>query len=904
MFIIPDFASYTNKYRVKHNYTGYLSATGKSGMSFLNHTPHKLTFAIAAALLASYQTAAANQNNWNCRQVDNQWDCSSQINSTINRQPSTETLDQDSTVSPEKPAQSIDSQDNALEKSKKTSLPVSPSSAHGTQVESSQTTSIETSSKSENRPLPVNKSSTPDIPPAPSLPESKYAHLNWYPYPKGQSPDHCSGRYIEPALPEDDGTPFQFMPIVVDATEARTELGLGTQLSGSVKIVQGSRSLYSSSATINQETGDIDLKGGAIYREPGLLFTGKTAQSNTNSKKTTLNDAEYVLYKNNIRGSVSQISRNEDATITIKEGNYTQCPPGTETWQVAAKEIHLDKESGFGWAKHATLRVSDIPILYVPYFYFPIDDRRHSGFLYPSIRYSNTEGLDLGIPYYFNIAPNMDDTLTPRFLEKRGIMLENEFRYMNKYSINSLSTSYLPSDSLTDKDRWLLGIQHNGRPADNWRSNIDYLQVSDNDYFDDLGTKLDVTEESHLNRSGSLAYYGNQWQAELLLQSYQTIDENITPYRRLPQLQVSGNPTFEPDWLSASYLVQLTQFDRELTGLTGSNRITGSRLHAEPKLSVNFSNVSGYIKPSVKFWHSQYSLDNQLDGINDSPSISVPVVSIDSGLFFDRDFSLFNNNYQQTLEPRLYALYVPEQDQSAIPDFDTTAYSFNYASLFRDNRFSGYDRIGDAQQLSLGVTSRLIDKKGREAVTASIGQAIYFEDRLVDLGSNAPIDSTSDYSDIATSVNWRPNKRMNVAFNANFNHEDIRNTENNVAVRYQEDINHIISFSYRFSEDVREQSTASFIWPISKNWSALGVWQYDWLTNDNIDTAFGLEYESCCWKTRLITRHWLQDNDEKDTALYLQFVLKGLGSFGSSGGSDFVEKITGFEQREEINDQF
>lgn len=878
-------------------------------MSFLKHTSHRLTAAITTALLAQYQPAFANQNNWNCQQVDNKWDCSGEL-ATTTREPKNPASD-NSEEQIERLTQSTGTQAETIEQTQK-SASTALSAAAAAEIQASvipptdaPTTemplSAEAPLKSQNNLAPSTANITP-VEKEPSHPQSAYAHLGWYPYAEGESPNHCSGRYIEPALPEDDGTPFQFKSITVDASEARTELGLGTELSGSVKIVQGSRSLYSSSATINQETGDINLSGGATYREPGLLFTGKTAQSNTNSKKTTLNDAEYVLFKNGVRGSVAQISRNEDATITIKDGSYTQCPPGTDTWKLTANEINLDKKSGFGSAKHATLRVGDIPVLYVPYFYFPIDDRRHTGFLYPTISYSDTEGLDFGVPYYFNIAPNIDDTLTPRFLEKRGILLENEFRYMNTYSVNSLSTSYLPSDRLTDQDRWLLGIQHTGKPADRWKTNINYLSVSDDDYFDDLGTKLDVNEESHLNRSGSVAYYANQWQAEFLLQSYQTIDDNTTPYRRLPQLQVSGEPALESDWLSASYIFQLTQFDRDITGLTDSDRVTGSRLHIEPELTATYRHISGYIKPAIKLWHSQYTLDNQVDGMNDSPSISVPVISVDSGLYFDRDFSLFNNPYQQTLEPRLYALYVPERDQSAIPDFDTTAYSFNYASLFRSNRFSGYDLIGDAQQLSLGVSSSLIDQKGREAVTASIGQAMYFNDRTVDLDDSTLTDSTSEFSDIATSVTWRPNKRLNINFNANFDHEDFRTTEDNVAVRYQEDINRIVSFSYRFSEDVREQSTASFIWPVSKHWSALGVWQYDWLTSDNIDTAIGLEYESCCWKTRLITRQWLTDDDEQDTAVYLQFVLKGLGSFGSSGGSDFVEKITGFEQREEIND--
>lgn len=891
-------------------YTGRLSVNGTSGMSFFKHSSYKLTIAITAVLLTQHQPALAKQGDWNCLLENGSWDCSSTITTKPTPNKNTQAaapekisteIDENNFLPPQLPVLSKPAE-KAPSKNIIQDTPIATETAPALI-----TTQAKPRVEAQKNNKPVEQELAKDeIPKVARLSDSSFTHLDWYPYPKGDNTlSHCSGRYIEPPLPEDDGTPFDLKPIIADALEAHTELGQGTALSGSVKITQGSRSLYSNSATINKETGLINLTGGATYREPGLLFTGKNAQSNTSSQITTLNDAQYVLYKNSIRGSVAQISRNEDKTISIDTGTYTQCPPTSDTWEISAKKIKIDQTKGFGLAESATLRLSGVPVLYVPYFRFPIDDRRQSGFLYPSIRYTESEGLNIDTPYYFNIAENMDDTLTPRFFEKRGILLENEFRHLNSYSKNTLSTSYLSGDNLTHKDRWLLGMHHTGTPTENWVSNINYLHVSDNDYFDDLGTKLSVSEVVHLNRSGSLTYYGNQWQTELLLQSYQTIDDdNTTPYRRLPQIQVSGTPALEQEWLEASYFVQLTQFDRNLSGLTGSDRITGTRLHIEPEITTIIRNDSGYIKPSVKAWLSQYSLNNQVNGLSDSPSLSVPIISIDSGLFFERDFTLLNNNYQQTLEPRFFALYVPEHDQSAIPDFDTTEHSFDYASLFRNNRFSGHDRIGDTKQLSLGLTSRLIDQKGREAVSASVGQAIYFEDRVVSLSNTISTDSTSKYSDIATRVNWRPNERMNITFNANFNHEEIRNTENNLAVRYQEDINRLINLSYRFSEDIREQSTASFIWPVSKNWSTLGVWQYDWRTNDNIDLAFGLEYESCCWKTRVITRQWLKDNDEKDTALYLQFILKGLGSFGSSGESDFIEKITGFEQREETNDQF
>lgn len=740
--------------------------------------------------------------------------------------------------------------------------------------------------------------------PCPSCTDASkdYSHLDWYPSAPTGDNAYCGGRYIEPDFPKASSDPIQSLPVEINAEQGISHLGQGTELSGSVKVVQGQRSLFSSQARIDQATGRIELEGGATYREPGLLLTGKNALSNTNSLETTLNEAEYVLHEKGIRGSVAKVTRNEDSTLSIQRGTYTQCPPGVDSWQVAAGEIHLNPESGFGSAKHATLRVGDVPILYLPYFYFPIDDRRHSGFLYPSLKYSDSEGFDIATPYYFNIAPNMDDTLTPRLLQKRGLMLENEFRYMDQYSINTLSTAYLPNDRIADNDRWLLGIRHFGQPTTRMRSSINYTHVSDDDYFDDLGSDLNISEESHLNRSGSLAYYGNQWQAEFILQSYQTIDDSLTPYRRLPELRLLGQPSIGPDWLSFSYFANYTKFDRDLSGLIGTDRIIGDRLHIEPKLSATFRNTWGYIKPSVKYWHTEYSLDNQLPGVTDSPSVSAPVFSLDTGIYLDKDTTLFGTQYQQTLEPRLFFLYVPEEDQNAAPDFDTDLYRFNYSALFRDNRFSGYDRIGDTQQVSFGVTSRLFDQSGKETVSASVGQALYFKDRAVHL-SDGTIER-SDYSDIATQINWRPNKRINVSFNGNFTPNQLQNTENNFSVRYQEDLNHIVSLSYRFTEDTREQSTASFIWPISKHWSSLGVWQYDWLKEDDVDLAFGLEYESCCWKTRLITRRWQKDNDEKDTAFYLQFVLKGLGSFGSSGGSDFVEKITGFEQREETNAYF
>ena len=903
-------------------------------MPFLKHASHKLSYAIALATLSQSAVVLAETQGWSCKQTDNGWDCSTSTVTNINTSeatvspastlpqpveikqeaaPSTseaapvattpEPIKLDAQPTPEKqpvveptPVKKIDDTQMEAKPAAEEKLPTWP-----TQVDSSTRDTSEKSSAVEasKEARASTEATLRTFEPA----QPRYAYLDWYPDPN--STEQCAGSYIEPDFPDKTDIPSQKQPLVVEAAKGQALLGEGTRFDGSVKIVQGQRSLYSESATIDQVTGHIEMKGGATYREPGILLRGKNAVSNTRSMEATLYDAEYVLHSRHIRGEVKEITRKEDSRFLINEGTYTQCPPGVNSWKLVANTIEIDPKTGFGRAENATLRVGDVPIVYLPYFYFPIDERRQSGFLYPSMRYSNSSGLDIATPYYFNIAANIDDTFSPRVISKRGLLLDNEFRYLNDWSMNRLQTAYMAHDNLEGDNRWLLATQHNGRINEHWRTNIDYLRVSDDDYLDDLGAKINSQEESHLNESGSVSYIEDSWQAELLVQSYQTIDDNITPYRRLPQLEIQGQSDISYAEVELNYLAQITEFDRNIAGLTGIDRITGQRIHLEPTLSKRFGTTWGYVEPKAKLWYSQFQLKNQQLGFDDAPSTAAPVLSLNTGLYFDRQVTLLNKNYQQSLEPRLFALYVPKRNQDDAPVFDSTEYNFDYYSLFRDNRFSGYDLIGDTQQISLGLTSRLFDRNGREAISASVGQAYYFADRTVELANSPSLtDNTANASDIATSFNWKPNLRFNVRLDANFDHEDFSNTNNNVAIRYQEDIDRIISLSYRYAEDVREQSTASFMWPVSDDWSALGVWQYDWLNQDAVDIAFGLEYESCCWKTRVMTRRWLQSDDTKDNAIYLQFVLKGLGSFGGNGGSSFVEKITGFEQREETNEYF
>ncbi|MFC6669675.1 LPS-assembly protein LptD [Marinobacterium aestuariivivens] len=293
-----------------------------------------------------------------------------------------------------------------------------------------------------------------------------YAHLDWYPYPEGEQPGICRGRYIEPEMEvADSGIPFNLQPVLIAAASSQSELGGLTQLEGGVEVSQGGRQLSSEYAEYDQLTQLVRLEGQVRYREKGVLMVSDAAQTNLNNLETIFSRSEYVLHPQHARGYAERILRLEDGRIRIEDGAYTQCEPGSNSWRVAADSIVLNTETGFGTARGATLEVLDTPVLYIPYFYFPIDDRRVSGFLYPSINYSSSEGLDLAVPYYFNLAPNYDDTFTPRILTERGLILENEFRYLNDWSHNVLSNAVLVDDKVTGDDRWLLGFDHEGTPG-------------------------------------------------------------------------------------------------------------------------------------------------------------------------------------------------------------------------------------------------------------------------------------------------------------------------------------------------------------------------------------------------------------------------------------------------------
>lgn len=811
-----------------------------------------------------------------------------------------------------------------------------------------------------------------------------YSHLDWVARDKltaaqlAETGPYCAGAYIEPVRPGmNDKTPLNDSPMFISAKASRYEQEQQVAtLAGNVVLRQGGLQIEADEASLHQAENRGELNGNVRLRDKGALVVGDHAQLQLDTGEAKIDNAEYVMHKGHIRGNALHVKRQEDAIIRLKDGTYTRCEPGSNAWQLTGNNIKLDPNTGFGSATNATLRIKDIPVFYTPYIYFPIDDRRQSGFLAPSISSSSNNGMTLLTPYYFNLAPNYDATLYPTYMTDRGLLLEGEGRYLTEGSEGQIGAAFLNDENNDRKlqsdyqdTRWLYSWQHKGGLDTRLLTEVDYTEISDPYYFQDLNTGLGIDTPSFVNQQGALTWRGDDFTARLNAQTYARASiTEITPYSRLPQITLDGALPFQPGGLQLTYATELTRFDRNLksgyytdedgnsntkwldTNISGIARANGDRAYLQPGVSLPMDWTQGYLKPSVKYSYTDYDLNldsigkSQVKSFNDAPNRSLPIYSVDSGLYFDRNTQLFGKDYRQTLEPRLYYLYVPEKEQTDIPIFDSSESTFNYASLFRDNRFSGRDRIGDENKLSLGATNRWIEPNGFERQTFSAGKAAYFADRKVQMpGINYKDreDATSSTSPYAFAYLYRFNRDWRLSSDLNYDDNTNSTRSGSAMFHYQPENNpnKVVNLGYRYSNDTVvynsesgqwqqggdytdpvtnevikdyykiSQHDFSTIWPMVPQWNAIARWQFDYNQNRTLEAFGGFEYDSCCWKLRLINRYWVSNdqvslstsqNEQADHGIFLQIILKGLGGVVGNKTESFLDQgIQGYRERED-----
>ena len=699
--------------------------------------------------------------------------------------------------------------------------------------------------------------------------------------------------------------PSDFASVAGENVEALadkfTAEGDQVTLEGNTTIRYQGRELIAENASYNPTTGEVSVNGSLSFLGEGFRLESNEAFIDIDDDQFSTGQSDYELDFNGKRasGTATAMERRADGHFIMQGATYSTCPPGDKSWFVQADSIDLDNEEGVGTAKDLRLVFKGVPLLALPAFSFPISDKRKSGFLAPVLARGDSTGLELHLPWYWNIRPDLDATFTPRLMTKRGAQLQSELRYMNRQGMWTLDHEYLNDQVLNGDSRYFTQLLHDGSFSSDLTSTIVARRVSDKDYFEDLGDSLEVASITHLEQRADLNYERGRVKALARLQSFQTVDEDIVPedrpHRRLPQLKAYAESERLPLGLRSDIDAEFVYFDKD-------DAVTGTRIDVRPRLSLPIVRDAWFIQPSISHRFTYYSLNNtslNTDGeLERTSSRNLDSMSVDSGLFFDR--VLDDQGSVQTLEPRLFYLKVPYRDQSDIPVFDSSEFDFNISQLFRENRFSGADRIADANQLSLALTTRMIDGiNGQERFRASIGQVRYFDDRLVTLSSTDTVD-TRDYSDFVGEIETALTKDWNGKGGIQWNPDEEKTVRSSLSLSYRPEKDRILNFTHRVvnsdSDDEKtEQIDLSGLWAIGDSWRVASRWNYSLDADRSIESLLGLEYDSCCWAVRFAARRYIADDgDDHDTSIYFQLVLKGLAPLGQNYGALLENAILGY----------
>ena len=692
----------------------------------------------------------------------------------------------------------------------------------------------------------------------------------------------------------------------ISAQELRATVGSVSEFSGKVEIQQNDQRLnadqlrYDKATDQAQATGNVTLEDSA-----GASFLTQDMHINLESRLGYAGPSYFRIENAGARGDAERIDFEGPDHTRLTRVRYTTCAPGQDDWFLKIRELNIDTEQEIGTAHHASIVFQGLPLFYLPYLNFPISDQRKSGFLIPRIGQSSQRGIELATPYYINLAPQFDDTLTPRYMQLRGLQLQNEFRYLTRHSEGHFDFEFLPNDRMAKRDN--ATIDPSLHPGDNraagsyqhkqvfnslWTASIDLRAISDKNYFDDFSDNLGITSQTHLPQNAEINYRGPLWNFSVRAADYQTIDRTITPidrpYARLPQMSLSTNLPIKPDRVNYYFDSEATHFDRSVG-------VTGERLNLSPAISLPLENAYGFLTPRIGVRHVAYRLSGAPE---ETPSLTRGLFSLDSGLNFERDSLWGQHMYTQTLEPRLYYLYVPPKNQDGLPNFDTDLPDLSFANLFRDNRFIGGDRIGDANQITVAMTTRFIDAQdGAERGRASLGRIYYFSAREVNLPPDVSGGASSDIIGEATATLAR---HWHARTTAQWNQSDHRVQKFNYYLQYNPSSNRIVNIGKRYTRDELEQTDISTEWPLVGRWTLRARSLYSLRDKRNVDSYAGVEYNACCWALRVLSSRRLTVNTAlnnaatQTSAIMLELELKGLSKLGHAPDSPLRESMFSF----------
>nr|WP_257644168.1 LPS-assembly protein LptD [Luteimonas salinisoli] len=739
---------------------------------------------------------------------------------------------------------------------------------------------------------------------------------------------------LEDAVPEFPDAPppvgsagdRQDQPTDIDGDQLAGVYDQVTNFEGNVTLRRGDQFLATDNLTYDAETSTYVADGSVRYQDSGMRIVADRLTGDQEADSHNMENVRYQLIERRGNGGAERAElAGEQGVLT--GSTYSTCPPSQRWWELRAGRIDVDLEEGFGTARNATLRVGKVPVLYMPWFKFPIDDRRKTGLLYPAIGYSSRNGFDYRQPIYLNLAPHYDMTLEPRIMTRRGYLLGTEFRYLTEGGNGTFDVEYLPSDRLARDGREEeieLGIPEENRRKDDrglfrysgrqrinrtWQARASLSWISDPRYIEDQSSSLITGSSSTLNSNAGIYGRGRYWDGGLMadyrMLSDYTLAETRLPFYRLPRAFVNWERPFGR-WVVAGLSADATRFGHIADPATPGGRDPrpgGSRVDLKPFVSVPVEGDAWYVRPTLAWRYTAYRLDDQLaenlatGGAepDPSPTRSLPIASVDAGLFFDRETLFRGDSYLHTLEPRLFYLNTPYRDQTNLPLFDTRAMTFSWGQLFRDNRFSGGDRQADANQLTVALTTRLIrESDGLEKLSASIGQIRYFDDSRVTLKPGAdPLEAGK--SSWVAQANYAINDRWTLGAAYQWDPKIRRDDLVSLRTRYLIGDDGIVNFNYRYRREQLEQVDFSFLYPLNPSWSLVGRYYYSLRDSKVLEGIAGVQWDSCCLAVRLVGRHYVRNRiGETNNAIQLEVELKGLGSAGPDTEGRLRRAILGY----------
>lgn len=737
---------------------------------------------------------------------------------------------------------------------------------------------------------------------------------------------------IRDAIPSFDGSAGD-MP-GSDAIKARAEraeqstaiegdqlggTGQNLEYQGNVVLRRGDQYLNADNLKYDQDNNTYVADGNVRYQDSSMRVIASRASGNQEADTHKIEDVQYQLVSRRGNGGADSIDLN-GAKGRLNGSTYSTCDPSQRVWELRSNRIDVDSDEGWGIARGATIHIGKVPVLYVPWIKFPIDDQRHTGVLYPTLSNSGRNGFDYRQPVYLNLAPNYDATLTPRYMSNRGLSLGGQFRYLYQGGRGIFDGNWMPSDDLLrerageadfnpatnpgpDDARGMFRYAGYHNLNGNWQARANLLWISDSRYLEDFSNSLYGLSMSSITSTLGLFGRGQHWDATIMADTWQLADyqlsESTLPYNRLPRLVFNWEQPLG-DYFTAGLQSEAVRFQH-------NRNPGGSRIDLKPYVSMPLRGASWYITPTLAWRHTAYQLDEEFAANpvygDRSPTRSLPIASLDAGLFFDRDTELKGSRFLQTLEPRIYYLNAPYRDQDNLPLFDTRPFTFSWGQLFRDNRYSGPDRQTDANQLTVAMTSRLIRQAdGHEKLSASLGQIFYFDESRVTVPGEIPVESGKSawVADANYSVNDRWTLGASYQWDPKYRREDLAS----LRTRYLVGDDGVVNLTYRYRRDLLEQADFSFLYPVTSSWSVVGRYYHSFYRDSSaqpevepklLEAIAGVQWDSCCLAVRVLARRYVRNREGgMDNALQVEFVLKGLGSAGQDTERTLRRAILGY----------